>query len=536
MSTRKARVSLCMIVKDEEDHLDACLESARPYVDEICVVDTGSTDRTVAIAEAHGARVKHIAWPDDFAEARNHSLAMATGDWILVLDADEQLRPGQEAELAACVDHPKLVAAFQRIINHGDEGRQVSCLIMRLFRNRPEHRFRGAIHEQIIPPVLETARIDGLRVLDECLDIDHYGYTEALRVSKDKDRRNRFHFERALEKEPEDAYVWFKYGDFLRRFDDQGPAIEALGRACELIRAMPDQEVHELTYCAEPFALRALELVRQRRFDEAEADLEAARRLRETPMIHWTRGHFLLEVGRYQEAYDSFAACHALDGKSVHVPAQPGITSGRSVFGMARALLGLGRQDEAIARFESGYASYPDCADLMKACARIRILRRQHKDALGLCMDWLQRNPEDAEVWQIGSEILMELGVWERAEEWIARASSFAGHEEVAAITAIRGECRLGNGAIEEALDLFHAALDSQQGRAGFALVLSMLGEALPATITARPAELRAAVAAAIRRLAQAPEAERMLELLAAGMPADSPLADLVPAPLGLGA
>ncbi len=530
MSTRKARVSLCMIVKNEEESLGACLESARTFVDEICIVDTGSTDSTLEIARAHGARLKTIDWPDDFAEARNHSIDMATGDWILVLDADERLRPGQEAELAACVDHPRTIAAFQRITNHGDEGKMVSCLILRLFRNLPEHRFEGAIHEQIIPTILKSGERLGLRVQEECLDIDHYGYTQALRVSKDKDRRDRFHFERALEKAPDDAYLWFKYGDFLRRFDDQAPALEALGRACDLVSAKSDDEVRDLTYCAEPFALRALELIRQGRLDEAGRHVEAARRLRPTPMIHWVRGHHALNVGRFEEAHEAFAACHALEGVSVHVPAQPGITSGRSVFGMARALLGLGRQDEAVARFEEGFERYPDCVDLMKACARIRLAKRDDQAALRLCMDWLAERPESGEVWQIGAEALLELGLWDRATEWALRAVEHADREEMPGARATLGAVHLGLGSIEAALDEFHAGLATPAGRAGFAFVLSLLGDPLPAAITEDMPGLRAGFSCLSRRLAAAPEGPRVLDLLARGVAGrSSPLADLLP-------
>ncbi|MEE9126774.1 MAG: glycosyltransferase family 2 protein, partial [Planctomycetota bacterium] len=80
---REPRISLCMIVKDEESFLDACLRSAAPCVDDMVIVDTGSTDRTVEIAEAHGAMVFHFEWCDDFAAARNFALEHATGDWVL---------------------------------------------------------------------------------------------------------------------------------------------------------------------------------------------------------------------------------------------------------------------------------------------------------------------------------------------------------------------------------------------------------------------------------------------------------------------
>ncbi len=86
-------ISLCMIVKNEEDWLPGAVESVRSIVDEVIIVDTGSTDATADRASALDAKLLKIQWKDSFAEARNVSLAQATQPWILVLDADERLAP-----------------------------------------------------------------------------------------------------------------------------------------------------------------------------------------------------------------------------------------------------------------------------------------------------------------------------------------------------------------------------------------------------------------------------------------------------------
>jgi glycosyltransferase involved in cell wall biosynthesis len=85
---RAPTISATMIVRDEHDFLDGCLTSLAGFADEVVVVDTGSVDDTVAIAERHGARVSHLAWTGNFAVARNHALTLATGDWRLSIDAD----------------------------------------------------------------------------------------------------------------------------------------------------------------------------------------------------------------------------------------------------------------------------------------------------------------------------------------------------------------------------------------------------------------------------------------------------------------
>ena len=97
----KLRLSVCLIARNEEKFLGACLESVRGLADEIVVVDTGSTDRTVEIAKQHGAKVDHFTWCDDFSAARNLALAHATGDWVLVLDADETVPSSSHAAMRA---------------------------------------------------------------------------------------------------------------------------------------------------------------------------------------------------------------------------------------------------------------------------------------------------------------------------------------------------------------------------------------------------------------------------------------------------
>src|ERR1043165_7712525 len=97
------KLSLALIVKNEARCLARCLESVRGILDEIVVVDTGSTDDTASIAKRYGAKISNFAWKDDFSIARNFALEQATGDWILVLDADENASPALCQEILAFV-------------------------------------------------------------------------------------------------------------------------------------------------------------------------------------------------------------------------------------------------------------------------------------------------------------------------------------------------------------------------------------------------------------------------------------------------
>ena len=192
-------LSLCLIVKNEASRLPACLASAGGLGAEVVVVDTGSTDGTVELARAAGARVEAIAWPDDFSAARNASLELATGRWILVLDADERLSsPAVEAIrriVAGPADHA--CSLVQRNALAGGAG-HVAVRIVRLFPNRPDVRFERPIHEQVNTS-LERA---GVRIVESEIGFEHEGYADA-RVMPAKLARNRALIEAALAREPD---------------------------------------------------------------------------------------------------------------------------------------------------------------------------------------------------------------------------------------------------------------------------------------------------------------------------------------------
>src|SRR5271169_6342956 len=149
-------ISLAMIVRDESKFLPGCLASVRGVADEIVVVDTGSKDDTVAIASAHGCRVVHFPWRDDFASARNESLRRCSGRWVLMLDADERLAPGQEEALRACCGDGSASAYMLQVRSRSTLPTGVAVHVMpyaRLFRNDRAFRFEGTIHEQITPSI-----------------------------------------------------------------------------------------------------------------------------------------------------------------------------------------------------------------------------------------------------------------------------------------------------------------------------------------------------------------------------------------------
>ena len=170
----KPVLSLCMIVKNETENLPRCLASAQPYVDEIVVIDTGSQDGTPEIAIQFGAKVEYFEWCDDFAAARNYSLSQASGDWILVLDADEELVVNSENFLEKINGEPEFLMFSLIRTEANDQEGMTPLHTIRLFRNLPEIHYVNRFHEQLIyqGEVISEQLVGQL----ESLKILHYGY------------------------------------------------------------------------------------------------------------------------------------------------------------------------------------------------------------------------------------------------------------------------------------------------------------------------------------------------------------------------
>jgi tetratricopeptide (TPR) repeat protein len=232
---RRQRLSVCMIVRNEATDLDRCLRSVRGLADEIVVVDTGSTDSTIDVARAHGARIARAAWHGDFAQARNTSLGMATGDWILVLDADEELEEASRPLVREATERDDADAYWCHLLSFTgdapDEAHVMENIYPRLFRRAAGLRFAGAVHEQLVvshsrAPI--EPRPSRIRIL-------HYGYLNPVILQKAKISRNTELIEQALRRNPRQPFQWFNLGAEHLRAGLYAQAEAALRRALEII-------------------------------------------------------------------------------------------------------------------------------------------------------------------------------------------------------------------------------------------------------------------------------------------------------------
>jgi glycosyltransferase involved in cell wall biosynthesis len=281
MSIAPFRVALVMIVRNEAARIERALASVLPHVDEALVLDTGSTDATVALAKAAGARVEHFEWIDDFAAARNAALDAAGADWHVVLDADEWLADG--ADVLAGLRHqaPTFVGAVRidSLDDSGGTAQQVSSWISRVLPGSV--RYAGRVHEQP-QHALPVQRL--------AVTLGHDGYTkEALAA---KAGRNRRLLEQEVAAHPADAYAWYQLGKDHDVYGRYAEALECFDRAQALLPAGAAAPgwLHDLTVRG----LHALKCVRRHAdgLVQAEAGLD---RWHDSPDFFFALGDLLLD-------------------------------------------------------------------------------------------------------------------------------------------------------------------------------------------------------------------------------------------------
>ncbi len=208
-------ISVCMIVKNESGNLRPCLESLGDLASEIIIVDTGSSDDTVQIAQATGCSVHHFPWVNDFSAARNESVRHATGEWVFWLDADDRLSPQAVAQLKRAAALARADAYSCLVSSTEPDGRQNSAEHIRLFRNGLGIRFEGAVHETVSADLVRL----GLALARTDIVVRHTGYESAEAV-RQKNLRNLPALDAQLALDPNDLQLYFYRGQARANLGD----------------------------------------------------------------------------------------------------------------------------------------------------------------------------------------------------------------------------------------------------------------------------------------------------------------------------
>jgi tetratricopeptide (TPR) repeat protein len=284
----KPSLSLCMILRDEAENLEISLGPIRDCFDDIVVVDTGSKDCTPELAGSFGARVIQTGWEDDFAGARNVSIEEARGDWILWLDGDNRLTPRDIEEIRHHLDFKKesILWCLEEVEPEGEQLMQ-----KRVFPNRPEVRFKGRVHEQLVHPA-------HYRSIFTTVKIYHWGYKDKAEARK-KGGRNLRILQAMAEEKPGDAYVNYQLGKTFFNLRQYTQALERLSLA-----ARPENKglINEGLFL-HTYILFARTLDRLGQFQDAEECLkEIIEKNPEYGLAHYYMGRFLYARSAYEAA------------------------------------------------------------------------------------------------------------------------------------------------------------------------------------------------------------------------------------------
>ena len=474
------RLSVCLIAKNEERFLNGCLESIRGLADQIILVDTGSTDRTVEIARAHGAEVHFRAWDNDFSAARNAALLHARGDWILVLDADEEVSKAHHSNLRALLTQANTIAYRLPLVDVGREDQGVSQ-VPRLFRNAPQQFYVSRVHEQVYASLelnrekwsMEN-RFGDARLL-------HYGYQTEVVKSRNKVQRNLRLLEQANEEYPNDVNLLMNLGLELWRSGQQGYGIGYYEKSYLAMLQYPysqtPQELREVLltqYASHLLTLKQNEDVVTIFNDQAILPKDR------TASHYFIQGLAESALQRWEACATSLQQCLKLRNQPALTPIHQDIRGGTPGHCLAHALRKLGRTADANKAYEQSLQDAP-----LNEAARVEFAAFQAESgqiipALTLLHEGVQKNANQPKVWEVGTAIsLRHKDTLEFALDWSGEALKHLPDNPI--LKRQRAETLLLNGHVHEALPLWSQAAQSSDAAAASGLILCRLfaGESL---------------------------------------------------------
>jgi tetratricopeptide (TPR) repeat protein len=310
-SAREKRIksptlSLCMIVKDEEEHLPNALNSVKDAVDEIIIVDTGSTDNTIEIARSFGAKVYHYEWNNDFASARNEALKYATCDWILSMDADDEMNADDIRRLKEVLSETDAlgfaIPIFSEIYDRQTNMKNTTVnYLVRIFKNDPQIRFSRRIHEFVDQSIYDIG--GKIEILE--IPVFHRGYIDVEILNK-KLERNKKLLEVALEENPEDHSLLVYMGKTYMEENELDKAEEYYRRAINIVETS-NKRYASLFFLQTAYIDLGNLLVQKERFEEAIEYFNKAIAIDPNfPDTYYHIGMAYYNKGRFEEAYNMF--------------------------------------------------------------------------------------------------------------------------------------------------------------------------------------------------------------------------------------
>lgn len=323
-------IGVCMIVKNEEKLLEKCLKSVSRFVQQIVVVDTGSTDNTIDIAKNFSADIYYYPWDNSFSNARNFSISKSACDWILLLDADESIVQQDIDTLIDFIKTTELDGAHFKVYNYVGQGTNTNYTLhnaLRLLRNNGEYEFKGDIHEQIVRLDGKDAK-DRFKVLN--VRLNHYGYLDEIVKEKHKRQRNIPILMKQLAEDPSNAFTLFNLGNEYAAQSDYTKALQTYKKAIETMDVTQAYAPH-LIYRS------AMCLYNLKNYDEAISFLNDGLKIYPSCTdMEYLKGLIYTDYKRYTLAIDSF-------NKALNMGDPPDSLRFSDFCGSTKPLLALGR-------------------------------------------------------------------------------------------------------------------------------------------------------------------------------------------------
>jgi tetratricopeptide (TPR) repeat protein len=369
-----------MILKDEADNLKHSLEPIAGCFDEVVAVDTGSQDGTPDICAGLGASVHHFDWADDFAAARNYAIAKAGADWLLWLDGDNAVEPGGLAELRRMLPAgPAVIWARERVVPGGQRLWQKRC-----FPNRPEARFAGRVHEQLVHPPDWPG-------LASALVVRHWGYADPEGVKRKGDYYKRL-LEQMLAEAPEDFYARFQLARTLMNLRRH---TEAAGNLEMVVAHAPARSLNPQLWAQAHFLLARC-LQREGKAGQAAHLLE--RLLKTDPgngLAHYHRGRLAWHTGEPGPAALHLAKALDLGLDQPFLDLDPDKTRFLAHYFLGRALERNARENEALRHMREAARLQPANPAPRTDLARLLSDQGRTTEARNQLMQALEHNPAD---------------------------------------------------------------------------------------------------------------------------------------------
>ncbi|WP_202709049.1 glycosyltransferase [Sporosalibacterium faouarense] len=449
------KLSLSMIVKNEENNLPRCLESIKDIVDEMIIVDTGSTDETVNIAKRYGAKVYSFKWNGNFSDARNFSLDKVSGDWILIMDADDELDQNDKPKVLSLLEDSKAdIYFFQTLSYIGKKPGNdlVNNINIRLVRNNMGYRFHGAIHEQIKVENPETKNRKKIEIED--IKVYHYGYLNRDIINKDKRNRNIGILKNILEENPKDSFHLFNMGNEYFALSDYEKALEYYMKSYKNFNP-------NIGYSPK-LILRIVNTLNEleRYNDELQYIKEGLRYYPKYTDLEYLRGCLFHQMGRIPSAIKSFEECIELGPPPIQLSFIDGVGGFRAYYALAETLFSAGEYDAAHSYYIKTLQAKPSFLIPLNRIAEILLYKKNiDLNMVKKKMESYFGNTLDTSAYITLSDIFYSQCKYDISLEYIAKIDIDL--NELPNIQFFKGMCLFYLGEFKKANEIFRLINDS---------------------------------------------------------------------------